>query len=84
MQDIKWAAWLYAAYPQVKGAALWYLGGNFSHIADEAQRLIAPVKDYSLTHYFAYTPGFGAVDTDLFEPSNRSRNELNHVVPFSQ
>lgn len=68
MQHIQWAAWLYAAYPQVRGAAIWYLGGGFGGIADEAQLLIAPVRDYSLSHYFAYTPGVGAIDPDLFAP----------------
>lgn len=65
---IEWAAWLYAAYPQVKGAAIWYLGGGFGGIADQAQRLIAPVQDYSLTHYFGYKPGQGAIDPTLFQP----------------
>ncbi len=68
MTHISWAAWLYAAYPQVKGAAIWYLGGNFSSIADETQLLISPVQDYSLSHYFGRTPGQGAIDPDLFTP----------------
>lgn len=68
LQHIAWAAWLYAAYPQVKGAAIWYLGHGFGGIADEAQQLIAPVKEYSLSHYFAYTPGVGAIDAGLFAP----------------
>lgn len=68
MQHIQWAAWLYAAYPQVRGAAIWYLGGNFGNIADQAQLLIAPVRDYSLSHYFAYTPGQGGIDPGLFAP----------------
>lgn len=68
MADIAWAAWLYAAYPQIKGAAIWYLGTNFGGIADKAQLLIAPVKDYSLSSYFGYTAGAGAIDTSLFEP----------------
>ncbi|MCI0396715.1 MAG: hypothetical protein L0332_32435 [Chloroflexi bacterium] len=68
IEHIEWAAWLYAAYPQVKGAAIWYLGGGFGGIADEAQLLIAPVRDYSLSHYFAYTPGQGAIDPTLFQP----------------
>jgi hypothetical protein len=68
MQHIRWAAWLYAAYPQVKGAAIWYLGGGFGGIANETQRLIAPVHDYSLSHYFAYTPGQGSIAPSLFTP----------------
>ncbi len=69
LDDIAWASWLYAAYPQVKGAAIWYLGGGFGDIANEARLLINPVRDYSLMHYFGYTPGIGAVDPQLFMPS---------------
>ena len=68
MADIRWAAWIYAAYPQVKGAAIWYLGPGFGGIADEAQQFIAPVRDYSVSHYFAYDPGHGSIDTAIFQP----------------
>jgi hypothetical protein len=68
MSHIEWAAWLYAAYPQVRGVAIWYLGGYFGEIHNETQRLIAPVTDYSLSHYFAFTPGQGTVDPYLFVP----------------
>jgi hypothetical protein len=51
--DIAWAARLYAPYPQVKGAAIWYLGCCFAEIADQAQRLIAPLTEYALGNYFA-------------------------------
>ncbi|MFO7680027.1 MAG: hypothetical protein R6X34_08250 [Chloroflexota bacterium] len=55
LEDIAWASALYAPYPQVKGAAIWYLGAGdtFADIANEAQRLIDPVRVYALTHYFA-------------------------------
>lgn len=56
LQDIAWAANMYAQFPQVKGAAIWYLGGGFAGIAQEAQQLIYPVMVYSLTHYFAVSP----------------------------
>lgn len=68
MEDIAWASWFYAAYPQVKGAAIWYLGGNFGDIHNQTQKLIAPLTDYSLTHYFAYDPGFGSIDDTIFWP----------------
>ncbi|MCA9932519.1 MAG: hypothetical protein H6662_18280 [Ardenticatenaceae bacterium] len=73
MQDIIWASWLYAAYPQVKGAAVWYLGGEFGGIAEQTRLLISPIRDYSLTHYFGYTPGIGAIDTTLFTPNPPTR-----------
>ena len=68
MDHIAWAAWLYAAYPQVRGAAIWYLGHGYGGIADQAQQLIAPLTDYSLHNYFSLTPGYGSVDPSLFAP----------------
>lgn len=68
LQDIRWASWLYAAYPEVRGAALWYLGDGYGGIADDAQMLIAPMRDYSLSNYFVIEQGFGSVDPGLFEP----------------
>ncbi len=68
MEDIAWASWLYAAYPTIKGAAIWYLGPGFSDIDDKAQRLIAPLADYSISHYYHYTPGVGQIDAEIFRP----------------
>jgi hypothetical protein len=50
--DIGWASALYAPYPEVKGAAIWYLGNGFGNIAERAQRLIEPVTEFSLRNYF--------------------------------
>ncbi len=54
LADIAWASALYAPYPQVKGAAIWYLGegDTFANIAHEAQRLIDPARIFALTNYF--------------------------------
>jgi hypothetical protein len=68
MADIAWTSWLYAAYPQVLGAAIWYLGGNFDPVADLTQLLIAPMSEYSRSHYFEIDPGEGTVDPGLFQP----------------
>lgn len=68
LADIHWAANLYAAYPEVKGAAIWYLGGWFGEIHHQTQKLIRPVTDYSLRTYFIVTPGRGRIDTGLFVP----------------
>jgi hypothetical protein len=70
MEDIRWASWLYAAYPEVKGAAIWYLGGGFGGIADKAQRLIAPMTDYAESHYFVIRQGRGSVHESLLSPGN--------------
>jgi hypothetical protein len=53
LRDINWAATMYAPYPAVKGVAIWYLGGGFGDIADQAQKLIVPVTEYALGTYFA-------------------------------
>ncbi len=58
-----------AAYPQVKGAAIWYLGDTPGTIEDQTAELIDPVRNYSLSHYFGVDPGFGRVDADIFRPS---------------
>ncbi|MBP6015476.1 MAG: hypothetical protein KA586_02060 [Candidatus Promineofilum sp.] len=68
VEDMAWASWLYAAYPQVKGAAVWYLGGQFGGIAQKAQQLILPMRDYARSHYFIIDPGSGRIDAELFRP----------------
>jgi hypothetical protein len=70
MEQIKWAAWLYSAYPTVRGAAIWYLGygDQFPDIADDTQPLIAPVTQFSLENYFEYVPGAGTINSTLFDP----------------
>ena len=65
LDDIRWAARLYAAYPEVRGVAIWYLGMGYGEIADQTQRLIAPVQAYSLRAYFGVTPGRGRIEPSL-------------------
>jgi hypothetical protein len=69
MEDIAWASWLYAAFPQVKGAAIWYLGegDQFGDIHNQAQKLIAPSRDYSLGNYYIIHPGTFPIDESIFE-----------------
>ena len=52
LEDIAWASSLYAPYPEILGAAIWYLGPGFGDIATATQRLIAPVTEYALGNYF--------------------------------
>ncbi len=72
MADIAWAARLYAPYPQVKGAAIWYLGqgDTFGDIANLTQRLITPMRVYALTNYFAIPqpPAQAPPDPALYHP----------------
>ena len=56
MADIAWAARLYAPYPQVKGAAIWFLGDGFADVAKDTEDLIDPVMAYALQNYFVVPP----------------------------
>lgn len=68
MRDIEWAAALYAPYPEIKGAAIWYLGPGFGEIANQTQRLIEPVMVYNLTNYFAVAPQPLVIAPDQHRP----------------
>lgn len=52
IKDIQKVGELYGRYPEIKGAAIWYLGPGFGGIANKAQRLIAPVTDFTRQHPF--------------------------------
>ncbi len=71
--DIDWASRLYAPYPQVKGAAIWYLGYSHNDLPDQTQRLIDPVRVYNLTHYFPVPlpPEQASTDSSQYPPPNR-------------
>lgn len=82
-EDISWASWLYAAYPEVLGASIWYLGPGFGGIANLAQRLIAPMSDYAASNYFIIETGKGRIDSSLFVPNPPTLWEPNlEVTPF--
>ena len=68
--DIEWAAQLYADYPQVKGVAIWYLGGGFAGIATMTQKLIKPVTEFSLGNYYPIPlpPDRAAIDPERYRP----------------
>lgn len=71
LRDVAWASQLYAPYPEVKGAALWFLGGGFAKIADEAQPLIYPIMVYALQNYFVapMPPAQAPIQPDQFAPN---------------
>jgi hypothetical protein len=70
LADVAWASALYAPYPEIKGAAIWYLGPGFAGIADQANALIKPVTEYALGNYFILpNPGTPAsVDPGQYYP----------------
>ncbi|MFW6135998.1 MAG: hypothetical protein ACOC7N_04170 [Chloroflexota bacterium] len=68
MKDVAWASELYAAYPEVRGAAIWYLGGQYGDIAELAQRLIVPLRYYVWTEYFVIEPGQKPTNPAQFAP----------------
>jgi hypothetical protein len=52
----------YAQFPEVRGVAIWYLGPGFNGIANQAQRLIAPLTQLTLSTEIAVDelyPGVG-------------------------
>ncbi|MFO7741848.1 MAG: hypothetical protein R6X31_05980 [Anaerolineae bacterium] len=68
MEDIAWASELYAAYPEVRGAAIWYLGGQYGDISKVVQRLIVPLRYYVWTEYFVIEPGQKPTNPAQFAP----------------
>lgn len=70
LQDIAWASALYAPYPEVKGAAIWYLGAGFGGIAEDAQQLIGPLTHYNLGNYFVapLPPERASIHPELYRP----------------
>ncbi len=51
--QLRQAAELYASYPQVLGAAIWYLGPGFGAIDQQTQRLIEPLTHLANGLYFS-------------------------------
>lgn len=84
IEDIAWASWLYSAYPQVLGAAIWYLGPGFDNIANQAQKLISPVTEYARSHYFKVGLLEDDIDQSLFLPAGRSMEEPVNVYKKDQ
>lgn len=68
LEHIHWAAQLYAPYPEIKGAAIWYLGPGFQEIANETQRLILPLTVYNLTNYYVIPPDSAPIEPDRYRP----------------
>jgi len=83
IEDINWASWLYSAYPQVTGAAIWHLGFWHNDISTKVQQLIAPLSEYSLRTYFKIVPGTGTIDSSLFHPSTDDLESLE-LSPIEQ
>lgn len=81
MEDILWASQLYAAYPEVLGAGIWYLGGGYGSIDQQANALIAPLGDFSVSTYFGVTKGIGKIDDSLFiDFENYTRRQQSAAV----
>lgn len=63
-----------------KGAAVWYLGQQFGGIAERAHRLILPMRDYAVNHYFIIDPGIGRIDVNYSGPIRRRCWESNRLA----
>jgi hypothetical protein len=90
--DIDLIAQDYIAHPEILGAGLWYLGGGFGGIADNAQKLIAPTGTHALNwgHYPETPepplPPIGeCIDTSAYtrhhilRPQSISPNQLDYI-----
>lgn len=69
MEDIDYAARLYAQHDEVLGAGIWYLGPGFSDIADEVNQLIEPVKQYNIETELEGPPDIDEAINWLANPS---------------
>lgn len=68
LQDILWAASLYAPYPQIKGATGWYLGSGYGNIAQQFVNYIGPMADMAVD--------FHPIDVELpIDPTPEVPNE---------
>ncbi len=70
IRDIHWAADLYSNYPEIKGAAIWYLGDGYAEIANLTQKLIVPLTEFSLGNYFAIPlpPDQAPINPEQYRP----------------
>lgn len=53
---MQWTANLYRKYPNIKGAALWYLGMGYGNIHNQAQQLLAPWAQYIIQDGYQPAP----------------------------
>lgn len=70
LAHIQWANDLYASYPQVKGAAIWYLGRGeqFAEINEETRQLILPLMHQNLGSYYAIPQTNMPINPDQHAP----------------
>jgi hypothetical protein len=76
MEDVAWAARLYGAFPEVRGAAIWNLGrldDRLLPLNDQMQDLIDNMLAISLDSYFAapMPPLQASLDAGQFPPPGR-------------
>ncbi|NJN55760.1 MAG: hypothetical protein HC804_14040 [Anaerolineae bacterium] len=76
IKDIEKVGELYGRYPEIKGAAIWYLGPGFGGIANKAQRLILPVQEFAVRHQFEVEP-----DKATSKPNVPSPTQPKPVTP---
>ncbi|MEM9776417.1 MAG: hypothetical protein AAF902_17705 [Chloroflexota bacterium] len=65
MRQLVAAADLYAKYPQVKGAAIWYLGGGYGSIHLKTRQLFEPLTGMTASTYYE-RPTYPPIDPAIF------------------
>lgn len=66
LDELSWAANLYASFPQVKGAAIWNLGAGccFGTVSEEVHQLIDPLRRFNLTTAYSIPRAAEQASTD--------------------
>lgn len=68
--DMKKVGEIYAKYPNITGAAIWYLGRWHNDIDSQTQKLIKPVTDFTLNHSFEVTVDKPRKNTTQSKPAS--------------
>lgn len=70
---------LYNKFPWLKGAMIWYLGGGFGGIANQAQKLIAPVAWEALG--MGYNPEEPPIEPPVEPPEDGMIDLAEYFIP---
>jgi hypothetical protein len=81
LRHIKEVGQLYAQFPEIVGAAIWYLGGGYGNIHNQTQRLIAPVTEFTLNHRYQVSNGSALVRVPTDPPDFAGTRGATEIGP---
>jgi len=82
IEQIRGVGELYANYPEIIGAGMWYLGSGYGGIADLANRLIVPVTNLSIS--WDYDPPVEPPTSETFEQWASRRVEEMRTITLNR